>query len=681
VRLFWVQVVDGAALARTAQEIHLHTVPLPARRGEIVDRNGTVLAISGPAYSVYADPRQVTDPAAETARLAPLLALPRQLVEKRLSLPGRFAWVYRGVSQQQAQAIRALHLPGIGLQATSARHYPQGMLLGQVLGFVGLDGNGLDGLELSYNRELAGSSGFIEERFDGQGNPLPGTRVVERRPQPGPTLRLNIDSGVQFTLQQDLDAEVALSRARAAWGIVMDPSTGAVLGMSAWPTFDPNHFESASPRLWTNPVVSDTFVPGSIFKVLTAGIALGDGVVSPHTPFDDPGVLVVDGVPLHDFQRLASRTDVTRAFEESANVVYGQVGLMVGRRRFYQGLRSFGLFGPTGVDLPGESPEPDIITPEAQATPLALAEMSFGESLAVTPLSLMMALNAVANGGTLVAPRLAQSLVAADGRVVRRFPVRTLGRALAASAAAEVRAMMVDVVRYGTGQRGFIPCYDVGGKTGTANIYRAGRTTNSYYASFYAFAPADRPRVAALVTIVDPQGPMNEGGEVAAPVVQAVLRAALHDLGVAPHCTAQNATPPAPGSPGATRLVLDMVSMPDLVGLTPGEAATAARKAGVVASVRGTGGLVLRQNPPPGAMVQKYTTVEAYTAADALEPGTLVAVPALRGMTLEEAALALSRVGLNLDAVGVGTVRQQSPAAGRRVPVGTGVTATLAQGG
>jgi stage V sporulation protein D (sporulation-specific penicillin-binding protein) len=680
-RLLWVQVLQGGALAREAAAIHLRTEPLPAQRGEIVDRSGRVLALSVPGYSLYADPQEVRDPGAATARLAPLLTLPADLVRRRLSQPGRFVWIDREISADQAQAIRALHLPGLYLAPTSLRRYPQGMLLGHVLGFAGLDGNGLAGLELAYNAELAGRAGYAVERFDALGNPLPDTLVRQLPPTPGRTLQLEVDSGIQFALQSDLEAELALTRARQGWGIVMDPSNGAVLAMAAWPTFDPNHFASAAPAIWRNPVVEDTFVPGSVFKPVTAATALDAGVVAPHTPFSDPGVLDVDGVALHDFQRLDRATDLTRALEESANVVFGQVGLLVGRTRFYQGLRAFGFFGPTGVDLPGESRTPNLFMPESRATALTLAEMSFGESVAVTPLSLMTALNAIANGGQLLAPRVAHALLGPDGRVERVFPPRVLGRPIPTRVADEVRAMMLGVVRYGTGQRGFIPCYDVAGKTGTANIDQNGRTLpNAYYASFYAFAPAERPRVAVLVTVVDPQGAMNEGGEVAAPVVQAVMRVALHNLGVAPHCTAENSRPPAPGGPGTTSLVLNMTSMPDLIDLTPSEAATKARDADVVLSVSGSGARILRQNPPPGAMVQKYTAVQGYTEADALEPGTLVAAPALRGLTLEQAAQALSQAGLNLDATGVGVVEKQSPAPGERVPVGSSVQVTLRGG-
>lgn len=681
VRLFWVQAVDGGALAQAAQSIHVHTVALSSQRGEIVARNGVVLAVSVPGDAVYADPQEVRNAAGETAKLAPLLALPAQVVRQRLSAPGAFSWVDRGVSAQQAHAIEALHLPGVYLQPMSLRRYPQGMLLGQVLGFVGLDGKGLSGLELEYNKQLAGRAGYAEERFDALGNPLPQSRRVVRRPQPGLTLKLNIDSGIEFALEQQLDAEVAITQAKQAWGIVMDPMTGAVLAMSAWPTFDPNHYSSASPSVWTNPMVSDTFVPGSIFKPITASAALESGLMTPDTPFTDPGVLNVDGVPLHDFTRLARNTTLTRGFEESANVVFGQVGLRIGVSRFYQALHSFGLYGPSGIDLPGEPALPSIIAPEATATPLTLAEMSFGESLSVTPISLMTALDAVVNGGRLIAPRVVQSLLSPDGKVVQQLQPHVFGQAIPASVTAQMRQMMVDVVRYGTGERGFIPCFDVGGKTGTANIYSHGRTTNTYYGSFYAFAPAQSPKVAALVTIVDPKGSWNEGGEVSAPVVQGVMRVALHEMGVAPHCTAENSQAPLPGSPGTTSQVLDMVDMPNLVGLTPSAATTAALQAGVELKVTGKGADILRQNPPPGAMVQKYTQVQGYTHEDALEPGTLVTVPSLSGMTLEQAALALSQIGLNLDANGVGRVRQQSPVAGQQSPVGTSVSATLSAGG
>jgi stage V sporulation protein D (sporulation-specific penicillin-binding protein) len=678
VRLFDIQVVRGPALAAAAHAEHLRVVPLPATRGDIVDRHGDILAVSEPAADVWADPAQVPDKAAAAAALGRILSLGPGTLLRLLERPGQYVMLQRDATVAQGQAVQRLGLPGVYVTPDTVRVYPKGFFLAHILGFVGASGQGLAGVELSYQRALAGQNGYVVEQMGLDGVPLPGTRVVVRPPVPGLTLQLTIDDGLQREAQDLVEQAVASTRAQAAYAIVMRPDDGEILAATSWPTFDPNHFADVPPSVWYNSVYGVDLVPGSVFKPFTVAMALETGVVQPSTPFYDPGYITVDGVTLHNFTTLETHTTFARAFDESANVVFAHVGLAIGPNRFYAYLRAFGLLSPPTVDLPGA--QPNVFRPLALTTPLTLAEESFGESLAVTPLNLIDALAAIANGGYLVEPHVGLALLGPDGRVVERIPTRVVRRVISPSVAATVRQMMVGVVDDGTGNRGFIPCYDVAGKTGTANIYGPHGVTNQYIASFVAFAPASHPAAIVLVQLVDPRGWMgepwmNEGGEVAAPVAQALLADTLHVLGVPPHCTPSNTALPAPGSPGTTSLVLDMVPMPSVVNQTPAAARAAAAAAGIDLVVEGSGPRVLTQDPPPGAMVQRWTTAYAYTdALQAPEPASFVRVPDVAGDTIAQATATLVRAGLALDAQGVGRAEAQDPAPGTLAPPGSGVT-------
>ena len=676
-RLAEVQLLHGPQLAQAALAERLRDIPLPATRGEITDRAGHVLAISVPQAVVQADPALI--PAqqrpAMAQQLAGILGLPAATLLQSLNGPGQYAILEAGATDAQGRAVSALGLPGVWVTSTWTRRYPDGFFLGSVLGFLNAQG-GAAGVELSYQKQLAGVNGSELLQEDAFGNALPLPPLSKIPAKPGLNLELTIDSGLQEDLQQQLEMAVAATGADGAYGLVMKPSTGSILAAATWPTYDPNAYADVSPAVWANTVQGHDLPPGSVFKPITAAAALQAGLVTPDTPFVDPGYLDAGGVFLHDFQALARNTTFQRAFEESANVVFGTVSLRMGASTFYSYLRAFGLMNLPGSDLPGE--EPNLFVPISRLQPVDLASEAFGESMSVTPLSLLTALNVVADGGLLIQPHVGRALLNAQGQVVQRIQPVVVRRVVSAQVAATVRQMMVSVVNDGTGERGFIPCYDAGGKTGTSNIYTATGVANRFIASFVGLAPASRPAAIALVMLDDPKGNFNEGGEVAAPVVQQVLSQAMHDLGVAPHCTATNQLPPRTGQPGTTRLTLNMVRMPPLEGLSVQAARTAAAAAGVQLQVTGTGGTVARQNPPAGSMVQQWTTVQGYTQAQALEPPGMVPVPDTLGQTMAQAGAGLTGAGLAMEATGVGTAVSQVPAAGTDVPAGSSVEVEFA---
>ncbi len=678
-RLTDIQVAHAGVLTSAALAEHLREVPLPAHRGEILARNGQVLAVDIPAAVITADPAVIAQSptpqvSQDAAQLAPLLDVPSATLLQELQSTSQYVVLEPQATSAQGKAVSALNLSGIYVKTIQVRRYPSGFFMGHILGFVNNTG-GVTGVEESYQKQLAGTNGYVLAQWAnvyGSNPPeIPGTTVRTVPAKPGDTLQLTVRVGLQEQLQRQLEIAIANTGATRAYGIVLQPLTGAILAASSWPTYDPNAPGDVPSSIWNNTVQSYDMPPGSVFKPITASAALATGVVTPQTPFYDPGILSVGGVNIHNFMTLERNTTFARAFEESANVVFGTVGLKLGATRFNSYLKAFGLFGLPGSDLAGE--QPNILVSPAQSTPLSVAEESFGETLVVTPLSLITALNVVADGGLLIRPHVGYALLNSQGKVVQKIQPQVVRRVIPTQIAATVRQMMVGIVDNGTAQRGFIPCYDAAGKTGTSNIYQNGTTTNNFIASFVDMAPASNPAAIVLIQLYDPKGYFNEGGEVAAPVAQAVLTDALHTLGVPPHCTATNQTPPAPGAPGTTALVLNMVEMPQIVGLTPQQATTAVYNAGIYLKVSGKGSKVLTQNPPAGEEVQKYTTVEAYTTPQAVEPPGYVQVPSVIGQTIAQAAATLSGANLAMVVDGVGNAVSQEPPAGSRAEAGTSV--------
>ena len=680
VRLGEIQIAQGRHYAAAAPGRHRHMDVLPAMRGRIVDRNGQVLALSVQASRIVADPTLIPPDQRATvaAQLGKVLTVSApQLLQTLQTAKGHYAVLQPVATQAQGDAVRALREPGVSVQPTERREYPDGFFMGGVLGFVNAAG-GAAGVEFSYDKDLTGTNGYVLADEDLYGNPLPQTTPVTVPAHPGLTLQLTIDSGLQADLERELEAAVATTGASKAYAIVMQPSTGAILADASWPTFDPESYTDADPATWTNTVQSFRLVPGSVFKTVTASAVLQENLATPGTLFDDPGYLAVSGIHIRDFQQLPAQMTLLQAFEQSSNVVFGHLGLDLGTARFYQYLSAFGLTAKPGSDLPGE--QAPILAAQKTLRPVDLASEAFGETLSLTPLSMITAVNVIADGGVLIRPHVGAALLDPDGHVVTRIPVDRERQVLSPAVTQAVRQMMVGVVRDGTGQRGFIPCYDVAGKTGTANIYGGGGVLQQYIASFVAFAPAENPAAIALVMLYNPKGQLNEGGEVAAPVVQQVLSTALHNLGVPPQCTPENSAPPAPGSPGSTPLTLDMVTMPNVVGLTATDAVATARAAGITLHVQGSGSAILRQDPPASAMVQRWTTADAFTDPNALTPPGFVPVPDVSGKTVADAAQALAAAGLTVDATGAGQAVAQSPEAGTAVPPGSSVQVQFAAG-
>jgi stage V sporulation protein D (sporulation-specific penicillin-binding protein) len=552
VRLAWLQVGDGPALAAAARSEHQHQLQLLPMRGDIVDRNGRLLAENEMAESLYALPPEVQDPAGEAATVARLTGLPVDAILKALTAKSHWVWVAHGLSQEQAAAVAAAKLPGLYFQQEPKRVYPNGALAGSVLGFTGTDGNGLAGVEYAFNKVLAGTPGDVVEDVDVYGRALPQAVQRYTPPRDGDTLQLTLDAGLQYQAEQALAETVATTRALWGLAVAMDPATGAILALANVPGFDPNRWSQYTPEQWRDPIVASDFQPGSSFKPVVAAAAIDAGLVSPTSRFADPnGWIRIGGATIWNWNLIGlGLPTLTQALEQSDNVVFAQVAQRLGAATFYQYLDRFGFNRPTGVDLPGEAA--GLLPSQAGLRPLDLATMGFGQTLAVTPLQLLDAVAAIADGGTLMWPHIEAAVLDPRGHVLTRVAPRPLRRVVAPATAAAVTAMMVSVVENGLGKPAAVPGYWVAGKTGTAQIPApgGGYVPDRYLVSFVGFAPADHPRLAVLVMVDQPQGPDAFGSTVAGPVFARIMAQGLHDLGVPPERPLPVATPTATATAG-----------------------------------------------------------------------------------------------------------------------------------
>ncbi|MBX5475499.1 MAG: PASTA domain-containing protein [Clostridia bacterium] len=665
-RLAWIQFVEGASLQKRAMQSRTFAVPVQAKRGDILDRNGRPLALSMDLESVWANPAEIPPDRVDAMahQLSPLLGISERTLQARLSQSSAFVWLKHALDDATAQKVRALDLPGIHFTRETGRVYPEGTLAANVLGFATVF-NAFYGVEQYYNKELAGTPGSVQLQRDALGRPIAGAEHEIVAPKDGETLELSLDATIQYICERELDKAVLASHAVAGYAVAMDPSTGEILCLANRPTFDPNHYADYPQESYRNRVVTDTLSPGSTFKPITAAAALAEGVVTPDTGFYDNGAYTVLGKTIHNWNGAGlGATTFAKGFWESANTIFARVAVMTGKERFYDYLERFGLTKPTGIDLPGEVS--GIRPAEKRATDLDLAIMGFGQTLTVTPIQLVTAIAAIANGGELMWPHVAKAFLDADGHVVRTVQPKAVRRVITEATAAQLRDLMQKVVDEGTGQLAQIPCYTIGGKTGTTQKVVNGRVSGSgaYIASFVGFAPVDRPRVVLYVAIDEPKG-VFYGGQVAAPVFEAIMRDVLRYLDVPPHCT--------PGEQRDASEEAPRQVVPSLVNLPLPEALAAAQEAGFTAVVKGSGFRVARQTPPAGAQVAAGTTIIAYTDDSPPPASGKVTVPDLRGQTMREAARILGLEGLKLDFApgSTGLVVSQDPAPLTLVDPGT----------
>ncbi|MBI2017191.1 MAG: penicillin-binding protein 2, partial [Candidatus Rokubacteria bacterium] len=525
-RLAQLQLVRHADLAALAERQYLRTVTLHAQRGPIVDRQGVVLAASSPAESLFAQPRSVGDPVRVAARLAPLVRVPEPELHAALVSARQFVWLKRRLPPAVAAAVRDLRESGLGLVAEPLRLYPSRELAAHVLGFEGADG-GLEGIERVWEATLAGTPGRAVVDRDALGRDVI-TQQVLQAPAPGQGVMLTLDANIQYVAEREVDAAWRRTGATAAMAVVMEPRTGDVLAVAIRPTFNPNTFLDVPSRdSWRNRAVTDPFEPGSTFKAIMAAAALEEGVVRPDDRiFAENGEITIARTTIHDWKKYGWLT-FAEVLQNSSNVGSIKVGLQLGAPRYHRYMTAFGFGAPTGLGLPGESR--GLLREPQRWSALSLPTMSIGQEVSVTAVQLVAAFGAIANGGTLMRPRIVRAVFDAEGREVRRFEPTAVRQVISPETARTLTRLLARVVESGTGHHAAIPGYEVAGKTGTAQ--KLDPATRRYsrapgVLSFVGFAPAAAPRFTLLVMLDEPK---NEkwGSEAAAPIFASIGREIL----------------------------------------------------------------------------------------------------------------------------------------------------------
>jgi cell division protein FtsI (penicillin-binding protein 3) len=646
-KAYEVQIKDGRRLRALGEAQYLHELELPAPRGAVLDRNGATLATSVDVPSIFANPREVVDAESAAHELAPILGLDEQDLADKLGSGKRFAWLKRRVTPEEAKAVQALALPGVGLTPEPKRIYPGGALAGPLLGFAGLDGKGLDGVELSLDDRLSGERANVPVLRDAKGGLLlhDGWEADDERANQGDTVVLTIDRVIQHITERALADCVAENKAKFGVAVVIDAKTGDVLAMASMPTYDPN--DPGKHDGARNRPVTDAYEPGSSMKIFTVSTALEDGVVTPDEEFPVyGGQYRVGPKVIRDTHFDKPYLSVGEIIKISSNVGAAQIARKLGKEKLAEGLRRFGFGEPTGIELPGE--RAGKIRDTKTWGEIGLATAGFGYGMTVSPLQLAAAMAAVANGGVWRAPHIVAEVRDSDGTVVWR-PARREHRAVGEKTASAVLAMMQTVMeKGGTGQKIKVPGFLVAGKTGTAkklDPVTKKYTANKYLASFSAIVPADDPRLIIVIMIDEPSGKAYYGGDVAGPAFSRIASESLKYLGVAPNQPIEEpkakgkdkAEPPKADKPeevggiddapdldsdgvsgGADDAALagddladlppagpgeDIVVIPDFSGMSVGQAVRAARAAGVKIDIEGSG-RAITQFPPAGRAVK-----------------------------------------------------------------------------
>jgi len=671
-RLAWIQIVRHEHFLALALEQRLRGVPTDPLRGTIYDRNMNELAVSVSSDAVYVRPVEVEDPGVTAATLARLLDLPYDDVLARLQRPQAEVWIKRRVSSDEAEAVRAAALPGVYLAHRTTRLYPYGRLAAHVLGIVGIDNQGLEGLELYYDELLRGTPGRVLAERDAAGRTIPSGESVYVPPVDGAGLVLTIDAAIQAVAERELERACIATLSEFCLTIWMDPRNGHILALAVYPTFDPNapgDYPAAARR---NRAVTDQFEPGSTFKVVTAAAALAEGLVDPGELFYDPGYIDIGGGRVHCWRGGGHGSlSFAEAIQHSCNPVFAELGgLRLGPERFYPYLVAFGFSDRLGIDFPGEArglvPQPGRL---AHGEVLQWANIGFGQGVAVSPLQLVTALAALANGGIRMQPQLVQAVVDPRTQEVRRILPRPVYRVVDEETARLTLELLRAVVETGSGTNAAIPGYAVAGKTGTAQVAEGGVYTDKRVASFMGVVPVEQPRLVGLVMLYDLQPRPAYGGVHAAPVWRAIAEEALRLLGVPRSDAGEDGAPPA-GS----------VRVPNVQNLPLPEAEAVLRAAGLVPQADGSGTYVLEQTPAAGAVVPPGTKVilEFWDVPDHWRGPTTV--PDVRGLTMRQAAERLADAGLVLEPDGAGVAVSQWPLPGEAALRGTRVAVQFGAG-
>ena len=614
-RYAYLQIVQGDALAQRMRDQSGYEFRIQSLRGAILDRSGKELAVSSMTKSLFVDPNHVYDthtPEEIASDIAPLIGLTEQDILDDIARGGGFVWVKRRLEHTEYEAVRAVirekgYSDCLGFQNEAKRYYPNDALAANVIGFVGTDDEGLDGVEQALDPLLKGE--VREERLtvDGQRRPILDSIFAGRRVYGSDyckTVSLTIDSTIQFMVEQELDRAMAENNPDSITAIVMDPKTGEILAMASRPSYNPNRFWEYPQENWKNRAVAFIYEPGSTFKAVIAGAALQEAIVTPNQVFFDPGYVMVSGRRIQNWSNESyGAVTFTDIVKKSLNTGFAQVGLSLGAEKMMHYTRVFGFGERTGIDLPGE--EEGILFSADDMRDSDIATTAIGQSIAVTPLQLVTAMGAIANGGTLMHPYIVREIRYPDGSVYEERTPREIRRVLEPTVDRTLTGLLEQVVASGGGKKAGVKGYRIAGKTGTAQKIRretAGYLEGRYIASFCGFAPVEDPIFTVLVMIDDPRGGDFYGGQIAAPVASRIFTQLLRYAHVEPSSNtfAETTSETEKGRSDDEEKRMEAAAtppegkavVPDFMGLSLREAARLAELRGLTFESEGTGAAV-----------------------------------------------------------------------------------------
>ncbi len=629
IRMFSLQILQHDRLVKLAEKQHNKTVSLTPARGGIFDRNGAPLAVSLDMDSLYAEPKRIRDHEGTAAALATHLGVNRHEILKKLSTGKGFVWLERRIAPDVAARIKSLRLAGIGFVKESKRFYPNFEMASHVLGFTGLDPKGLEGIEKRYDSTIMGSTGFLVTERDALGRNVELKSAVIREAMPGKSIVLTLDKNIQYLAEKELAKAVTENGAKSGIAVVAEPSTGKILAMANYPTFNPNSYSRYSTFQLRNKSVADSFEPGSTFKIFLMASAIEEKVARVGDIYNcENGKYRIQGRTIND-DHPHGRISVAEILKYSSNIGSAKIGFKLGEERYHRYLKAFGFGEKTGIDLPAETS--GMLRPLSRWYGTDLAAISFGQGVSVSAIQLVTAVSAIANGGVIMRPYLVDRINDESGREIQKFQPQLLRRAISAESARVVTGMMEGVVKEGgTGTKAAIEGIRVAGKTGTAekvDSVTKGYSRTKRTASFIGFVPADNPQLTILVVIDEPSG-SKYGGVVAAPAFREI---AVNSLGYikgsgigVPNAEksrlqVKSSAPAAPQpdaginksteslEPEAEGGSIDVAgagtTMPDFRGMSMRKVLQVMEKQQINIQLKGSG-RVIEQHPLPGHLIQ-----------------------------------------------------------------------------
>jgi cell division protein FtsI (penicillin-binding protein 3) len=690
-RLINLQIFQYGEYVKKASRQQQRTIAVDPPRGVIFDRNGHELAMSVNVDSIFAVPKEIPDQASTAHLLGKILGVDSDDILNHLKASKSFAWVARKVDEDKSNRVRALNLRGIYFQKEAKRFYPKRELAAQVLGYVGLDDNGLAGAELQFDNDLKGIPGRMMITMDARRNWF---GRVEKQPEPGANVVLTIDQNIQYIAEKELDKAMEDTHAVAGTVVVQNPKTGEILALANRPTFNPNLTKEITPALLKDHAVSDVYEPGSVFKTVTYSSALEEHLTTPDDIVScDPGFIVVGGIRIRDAHHVGV-VPVSKAYAESSDVAAVKMGLKLGPDKFFKHIREFGFGQQTGIELPGETR--GLIKPPSRWSGSSIGSMSIGQEVGVTPLQVISMVSSIANDGIYTSPRIVADVTQpTQGYRQIVFHPKDQRRVISSLTAAQMRSMMQQVVLEGTARRAILNGYTAAGKTGTAqkvdpktHLY----SKTDYVGSFVGFAPVNAPALTVAVILDSAKG-LHQGGQVSAPVFNRIMQQSLEYLNV-PHDTEIRTDP-------KRQIMLANLKDSDLEeggaldregpGLDLNDADTSKQdSAPVVArnAIPASAGPHIiptalaaapqAASPPPpetSAALAATPGVPANAGGPmTVDVGSGFVVPALVGKSVRGVIEVAQHDGFEVSVIGTGVARAQSPAAGSRLTPGERVT-------